>query len=206
MPSASPCERGYPPWRRQNSPEAGGDVDRWQHLGDDLAGAAPSSSHCGQPVQIHTLTDRRRSVTLLVVPLMEDDRPGPSNHPSPSRIGHSWQRDPLPPMTRVPRPCARPYVGRSVQAGFIDISSVPSDSAPLTSLQSAGGWLCDRARAGWDVSVLVADREDPRPLTILGATTLDRGVEFASMVRTPSRIAALAVSAGLGHHRNDGLG
>ena len=101
------------------------------------------------------------------------------------------------------RPTLRRQVGASRFHRY-QLSAVGFSTVDV--VQSAGGWLCDRARAGWDVSVLVAIREDPRPLTILGATTLDRGVEFASMVRTPSRIAALAVSAGLGHHRNDGLG
>jgi hypothetical protein len=27
-------------------------------------------------------------------------------------------------------------------------------------LRSVGGWMCDRARAGWDVNVMVADRGD----------------------------------------------
>jgi hypothetical protein len=37
----------------------------------------------------------------------------------------------------------------------------------------AGGWLFDRVMAGWDVTVLVADHPDDRPLRILGADTLD---------------------------------
>ena len=64
-------------------------------------------------------------------------------------------------------------------------------------LQSAGGWLCDRARAGWDVNVLVADGADPRPLAIVGATALDRDEGFLAMVRSASRVGALAVSADL---------
>ena len=32
----------------------------------------------------------------------------------------------------------------------------------------AGGWMYDRVMAGWDVTVLVADRSDDRPLHILG--------------------------------------
>jgi hypothetical protein len=64
-------------------------------------------------------------------------------------------------------------------------------------LQSAGGWLCDRARAGWDVNVLVADGGDPRPLAILGATARDLDESFVSMVRNASRVGALAVSADL---------
>jgi hypothetical protein len=64
-------------------------------------------------------------------------------------------------------------------------------------VQSAGGWLCDRARAGWDVNVLVAGGGDPRPLAILGATALDLDEAFLSMVRSASRVGALAVSADL---------
>jgi len=36
-----------------------------------------------------------------------------------------------------------------------------------------GGWLFDRAMAGWEVTVCVADLGDARPLRILGATVLD---------------------------------
>ena len=64
-------------------------------------------------------------------------------------------------------------------------------------VRSAGGWLCDRARAGWDVNVLVADGGDPRPLMILGATALDLDARFLSMVRRASGFGALAVSADL---------
>lgn len=41
----------------------------------------------------------------------------------------------------------------------------------------AGGWLFDRAMAGWDVTVLLADDVDERPLRILGVQVLD--LEFA---------------------------
>ena len=64
-------------------------------------------------------------------------------------------------------------------------------------LQSAGGWLCDRARAGWDVNVLVAGGADPRPLAILGATALDLDEGVLAMMRSASRVGALAVSADL---------
>jgi hypothetical protein len=37
---------------------------------------------------------------------------------------------------------------------------------------AAGGWLFDRAMAGWDVKVRVAGRCDLRPLRILGASVL----------------------------------
>lgn len=37
----------------------------------------------------------------------------------------------------------------------------------------AGGWLYDRAAAGWDVTVLLREVRDTRPLEILGARVLD---------------------------------
>jgi hypothetical protein len=40
-------------------------------------------------------------------------------------------------------------------------------------VQSAGGWLFDRARAGWSVSVLLARTCDTRSLRILGLQALD---------------------------------
>ena len=43
----------------------------------------------------------------------------------------------------------------------------------LDAVQYAGGWVYDRVMAGWDVTVLVANDDDVRPLKILGADTLD---------------------------------
>ena len=40
-------------------------------------------------------------------------------------------------------------------------------------VRNAGGWLVDRVMAGWDVTVLLADRTDERPLHILGVATSD---------------------------------
>lgn len=37
----------------------------------------------------------------------------------------------------------------------------------------AGGWMYDRVMAGWDVTVLLADGGDERPLQILGVRTAD---------------------------------
>lgn len=64
-------------------------------------------------------------------------------------------------------------------------------------VQSAGGWLCDRARAGWDVNVLVAGGGDRRTLAILGATALDLDQDFVAMVQRAARGGAMAVSADL---------
>lgn len=43
----------------------------------------------------------------------------------------------------------------------------------LDVVKFAGGWICDRVMAGWDVNVLVGDHGDVRPLEILGAEVLD---------------------------------
>ena len=84
------------------------------------------------------------------------------------------------------------------EAGAIDryrLNVVAGTMADVVA--SAGGWLCDRARAGWDVNVLIADHHDPRPLSILGATALDLDSEFGSMMKHASTRGALAVSADL---------
>lgn len=66
----------------------------------------------------------------------------------------------------------------------------------LDVVRFAGGWLFDRAMAGWDVTVLVADHPDVRPLQILGAQTLDLEYALAS-VETRPRPQALAAAADL---------
>jgi hypothetical protein len=56
----------------------------------------------------------------------------------------------------------------------------------------AGGWLFDRAMAGWDVTVLVADHPDERPLQILGAQIVDLEYALAGHRRPPQTLAAAA--------------
>ena len=63
----------------------------------------------------------------------------------------------------------------------------------------AGGWLFDRAMAGWDVTVLLTDlsgRPDCRPLQILGARVLDLDEALASVEIRP-KPQALAAAADL---------
>src|ERR1044071_2341783 len=62
---------------------------------------------------------------------------------------------------------------------------------------SAGGWLCDKARAGWDVRVVLTDDHAPRPLAILGASPLDADAELSDVMKMASLGGALAVSAGV---------
>lgn len=63
-------------------------------------------------------------------------------------------------------------------------------------VRCAGGWLFDRAMAGWDVTVLVADHPDERPLQILGAQILDLEYALATAGRRPPP-RTLAVAADL---------
>jgi hypothetical protein len=63
-------------------------------------------------------------------------------------------------------------------------------------VKSAGGWLFDRAMAGWDVTVLLAGQPDGRPLQILGARVLDLEDALVSAGTRP-KPQALAAAADL---------
>jgi hypothetical protein len=63
-------------------------------------------------------------------------------------------------------------------------------------VRCAGGWLFDRVMAGWDVTVLVADDSDDRPLQILGAEVADLETALVSGLPGPHP-HALAVAAEL---------
>ena len=43
----------------------------------------------------------------------------------------------------------------------------------LDAVMCAGGWIYDRVMAGWDVTVLIGNDDDARPLEILGAQVRD---------------------------------
>jgi hypothetical protein len=58
-------------------------------------------------------------------------------------------------------------------------------------VQSAGGWLYDRVMAGWEVTALLPDGCDTRPLRVLGVQALDP----EARARTGSTSQSLAVSA-----------
>jgi len=70
---------------------------------------------------------------------------------------------------------------------------IGSDVADVVS--SAGGWLFDRAMAGWDVGVAVPGDADARPLEILGVRTLPLPALLAA--EKSSAPSALAVAEGL---------
>ncbi|MFF7939753.1 hypothetical protein ACFZC5_08590 [Nocardia gamkensis] len=61
-------------------------------------------------------------------------------------------------------------------------------------IRHAGGWLFDRTTAGWEVTVLVADHANVRPLRILGATVLDLEQSLTTPVHDtwPTAVAVAA--------------
>ncbi|MBF6170006.1 hypothetical protein [Nocardia blacklockiae] len=69
-------------------------------------------------------------------------------------------------------------------------------STAVEAVRHAGGWLCDRTMAGWEVTVLLADATDVRPLRILGAAVLDLERSLASPVHD-TWPHAVAVDPGL---------
>lgn len=71
----------------------------------------------------------------------------------------------------------------------------------------AGGWLFDRAMAGWDVTVLVADHDDERPLQILGAQMVDleHVLESAEYRPRPQTLAVAADLVGCDPRVRDGV-
>jgi hypothetical protein len=63
------------------------------------------------------------------------------------------------------------------------VDVVAADVADV--VRFAGGWLYDRSMAGWDVTVLLADHPDERPLQILGAQILDLEYALATVGHRP---------------------
>ncbi|WP_306320037.1 MULTISPECIES: hypothetical protein [unclassified Streptomyces] len=63
-------------------------------------------------------------------------------------------------------------------------------------MRGAGGWLFDRAAAGWDATALVVRRGDERALRILGAHAADLAAAPVASAPGPGRLA-VAVEAGL---------
>lgn len=69
---------------------------------------------------------------------------------------------------------------------------VASDVGELVA--AAGGWMCDRIQAGWDVGVAVGESRDLRPLQILGVTTVVTGHGFES-TSDGGEAAAIAIAS-----------
>jgi len=81
------------------------------------------------------------------------------------------------------RASATTFLGYQIAVEVVDVRDA---------VRSAGGWLCDRVRAGWTVTVTVPDGVDVRPLTILGVR-VGSNVDDPELAETP---AAIALPAG----------
>ena len=55
----------------------------------------------------------------------------------------------------------------------------------VDAVKFAGGWMYDRVMAGWDVTVLLTDCSDERPLQILGVATADLETALALWADRP---------------------
>ncbi|MCV7154726.1 hypothetical protein [Mycolicibacterium pyrenivorans] len=77
-----------------------------------------------------------------------------------------------------------------------DVTVIAADVGGVVA--AAGGWLCDRVRAGWQVTVLVPRGCDTRALTILGVRSgvWESGADTLRLIST----AALAIDARVLHH------
>ncbi|WP_395307129.1 hypothetical protein V4U86_16985 [Mycobacterium sp. AMU20-3851] len=73
-----------------------------------------------------------------------------------------------------------------------DLTVVATDVRDVVA--GAGGWLYDRVRAGWKVTVVIPASSDARPLEVLGVRTVTAGAEARGLATEP---AALAVPAHL---------
>lgn len=81
---------------------------------------------------------------------------------------------------------------RTVSHGKYQLDVTACDVADV--VRHAGGWLYDRAMAGWDVAVTVTGDCDVTPLRILGVRT-QRPTSDDDDATAPPRALALAASA-----------
>jgi hypothetical protein len=99
--------------------------------------------------------------------------------------GPTNRRAPDTPAAARPRPSTDGLPRYHVEVVASDVVDV---------VRWAGGWIFDRATAGWEVTVLVAGHCDVRPLRILGATAFDIESHFDS-IDIGSSAHTLAVGA-----------
>jgi hypothetical protein len=88
----------------------------------------------------------------------------------------------------------RPSVGvrdSSMKLLTYELVVIASDIGDV--VRSAGGWMCDRVRAGWRVTVLIPGDSEIRPLNILGVRALPFENEY--QVMSTSSVAAFAVAS-----------
>jgi hypothetical protein len=84
------------------------------------------------------------------------------------------------------RASAKTFLGYEIAVEVTDVRDA---------VRCAGGWLCDRVRAGWNVTVTVPDGADVRPLTILGVATRAAGDDLPEPADASEMPAAMALAA-----------
>lgn len=89
-------------------------------------------------------------------------------------------------------PTARPQADNSRKLKY-QLNVIGSTVAEV--VESCGGWLFDRAMAGWEVNVVVGDDENAVAARILGARTPAFDVAMASDLHGADCAAGLAVAA-----------
>ncbi|MDY6995513.1 MAG: hypothetical protein SW019_02885 [Actinomycetota bacterium] len=97
--------------------------------------------------------------------------------------------DGMPPFVRRGsgvRVCGENLLAYDLAVLAVDVEAV---------VAAAGGWLCDRVRAGWRVTVHTPGPADAGPLIILGVRTADGATAIDLLSR--QRPAALAIDARL---------
>jgi hypothetical protein len=86
----------------------------------------------------------------------------------------------------------RPSVGVRRSASKLrsyELAVIASDVGDA--VRSAGGWMCDRVRAGWRVTALIPAESDISPLQILGVRALPfENVYWALRDSSPAAVAA----------------
>jgi hypothetical protein len=92
----------------------------------------------------------------------------------------------------APRARREPPAEHSLKCRLVVLAQSTADV-----VRFAGGWLADQGLAGWEVSVLTADRGDPRLLRILGARGHDLDAALASSGRLAQCVRSIAVQGGL---------
>jgi hypothetical protein len=105
----------------------------------------------------------------------------------PARTFETDGRNDLDGVRRVGvRASATTFLGYEIAVEVVDVRDA---------VRCAGGWLCDRVRAGWNVTVTVPEGADVRPLTILGVTTRSAGDDIPEAADPSERPAAIALAA-----------
>jgi len=92
-------------------------------------------------------------------------------------------------------PAPQPKPGSTIR---YQLCVIARDVGELVEL--AGGWMCDRILAGWDVNVGISEPRDLRPLQILGVTLVAQ--QRLRLISDDGGTAAIAIAPGIFENDN----